>query len=64
MRKKIAKEVVILDDEISSRYEKIHGANGLCHNLVELFNAMTELRMMVEYGDYLIYTFTALKEIT
>ena len=50
-KKKIAKEVEILDDEMSSRYEKIHGNDGLCHNLVELFNAMAELRMMAEYGD-------------
>ena len=61
MKKKIAKEVEILDDEMSSRYEKIHGTNGLCHNLVELFNTMAELRMVVEYGDYLAYTRTALK---
>lgn len=33
-KKKMAKEVQIPDDEISSRYEKIHGNNGLCHNLI------------------------------
>ena len=60
-KKKIAKEVEILDDEMSSRYERIHGTMGLCHNLIELFNAMVELRMVVEYGDYLAYTWTALK---
>ena len=62
MRKKIAKEIEILDDEISSRYEKIHGVNGLYHNLVELFNAMAELRIIMEYGDYLVYICTTLKE--
>ena len=61
LKKKIAKEVEILDDEMSSRYEKIHGNDGLCHTLVELFNAMAELRMMAEYGDYLAYTCSALK---
>ena len=61
MKKNIAKEVEILDDEMSSRYEKIHGNDGLCHTLVELFNAMAELRMMAKYGDYLIYTCSALK---
>ena len=61
MKTKIAKQVEILDDEMSSRYEKLHGTNGLCHNLVELFNAMAELRMVVEYGDYLAYTQMALK---
>ena len=58
------KEVEILDDEMSSRYEIIHGNNGLCHNLIELFNAMAELRMMAEYGDYLAYTCSALKTET
>ena len=57
----MTKEVEILDDEMNSRYEKIHGSNGLCHNLIELFNAMAEIRMMVEYGDYLAHTCTALK---
>lgn len=33
LKKKIAKEVEILDDEMSSRYEKIHGNDGLCHTL-------------------------------
>ena len=61
MKKKIAKEVEILDDEMSSRYEKINSNDGLCHNLVELFNAMAELRMMAEYGDYLAYTCSTLK---
>lgn len=56
MRRKMTKEVEILDDEMNSRYEKIHGRNGLCHNLIELFNAMAEIRMMVEYGNYLAHT--------
>lgn len=64
LRKKMEQEVQILDDEMSSRYEKIHGNNGLCHTLVEQFNAMAELRMMAEYGDYLAYTCSALKANT
>ena len=60
-RKKIAKEVEILEDEMQSRYEKIHGEGGLCFALVEIFNVMAELRMKAEYGDYLAYTCTALK---
>ena len=55
------KATPFMDDEMSSRYEKIHGNAGLCHNLVELFNAMAELRMMAEYGDYLAYNCSALK---
>ncbi|KAM0796658.1 hypothetical protein BDR22DRAFT_892978 [Usnea florida] len=60
-KKKIQKEVEILDDEMASRYEKIHGHEGLCHTLVEQFNAMAEIRMMTEYGDYLAYTYSGLK---
>ena len=37
-RKNITKEVEILDDEIQSRYDKIHGSNGLCTALIEVFN--------------------------
>ena len=62
MKKRMVKEVEILDDEMQSRYDKIHGDQGLCGTLVELFNAMAELRMKAEYGDYLAYTCTALKE--
>ena len=57
----MVKEVEILDDEIQSRYDKIHGPNGLCTSLIEEFNAMAELRMMAEYRDYLAYACLALK---
>ena len=60
-RKKIEKKMKVLDDEMSSRYEKIHGHEGLCYTLVEQFNTMAESRMMAEYGDYLVYTCTTLK---
>ena len=61
VRRKMVEEVETLDDEIQSRFEKIHGADGLCYTLMELFNAMAELRMKVEYGDYLAYTCEALR---
>ena len=60
-RKKLAKEVQVLDEEMQSRWDKIHGTDGLCFALVEIFNAMAELRMKAEYGDYLAYTCSALK---
>ena len=60
-RKRFKKEGQILDDEIASRYEKVHGHEGLCHTIVEQFNAMAEMRMMAEYGDHLAYTCTTLK---
>lgn len=61
VRKTLAKEREILDDEMQSRYDRIHGEDGLCPALVENFNAMAELRMKAEYGDYLTYACTALK---
>ena len=60
-KKKMEKEIHILDDEMSSRYDKIHGDGGLCNALVELVNAMGEIRLKTEYGDYLAYTCSALK---
>ena len=57
----MAKEVEILDDELQCRYDKIHGDDGLCFALVEIFNVMAELRLKAEYGDYLAYTCIALK---
>lgn len=59
--KKMVKEVEILDDETQSRYDKIHGHGGLCNTLVELFNAMAEIRMKADYGDYLADPCSALK---
>ena len=54
-RKKSEKEVEILDDEMSSKCKKTHGHEGLCYTHVEQFNAMAELKMMAEYGDYWVF---------
>ena len=62
VRKQMTKEVDILDGEMQSRYDEIHGHDGLCHALVELFDAMVEIRMKAEYGDYLAYTCAALRK--
>ena len=61
IKKNMAKEVENLDHEIHSRYEKIHGPDGLCSTLIESFYAMVEPRMKAEYGDYLAYTCYVLK---
>ena len=60
-RKKLAKDLEIIDDEVQSRYEKVHSDQGLCFALVEVFNTMAELRLKAEYGDYLAYTCLPLK---
>ena len=54
-------EVEVLDNEMQSRYDKIHGSDGLCAIVMELFNAMAELRLKVEYSDYLAHTCSALR---
>lgn len=46
---------------MQSRYEKIHGEDGLCFALIGIFNVMAELRLKAEYGDYLAYTCASLK---
>ena len=58
---KLTQEVEILDNEMQSRYEKIHGDGGLCATVMELFNAMAEVRLKAEYGDYLAHTCSVLK---
>ena len=60
LRRKMEKEIDILDGEMQSRYDKIHGDDGLCCALVGLFYAMSEIRMKVEYGDYLAYACVSL----
>ena len=47
----MAKEIEILDGDIQSRDDKIHGEDGLCFALVEIFNVMAELHLKAEYGD-------------
>ena len=63
-RKKMNQEVEILDDMMQSRWDTIHGKEGLCSAVIELFHAMAEIRMKAEYGDYLAYTCAALRTET
>ena len=63
-KKKTMREIEHRDGEVQSRWEKIHGPDGLCSALVEVFNAMAEIRMKAEYGDYLAYTCSAWKDDT
>lgn len=54
-RKRTGDESGILDRELQSRWDKLHGEGGIVDALVETFNAMAEIRMKVQYGDYLNY---------
>ncbi len=60
-RKKMEKEMGILDGEMQSRWNRLHSEGGAVDVLVDTFNAMAELRMKVQYGDYLGYACKALK---
>ena len=51
-RKEMVKEVELLDDEMQSRYDKIHGEVGLFYTLVETSNATAKLRLEAEYNDH------------
>lgn len=60
-RKKMEKEMGILDGEMQSRWDRLHSEGGVVDVLVDSFNAMAELRMKAQYGDYLGYACEALK---
>jgi len=60
-RKKLEKEMGILNGEMQSRWDNVHGDGGIVELLVETFNSMAEIRMEVEYGDYLKEAYKALK---
>ena len=45
-----------------SRFEETHGEGGLCDTLINSTKAMLELRLKIEYGDYLAVNCATLKE--
>ena len=51
--KELEAEVQIIDNMVQSRHQLLHGQRGLCRMLVNEFNALSELRIRVEYSDYL-----------
>lgn len=55
------KKMGILNRDMQSRWDRLHGEGGTVDALVETFNAMAEIRMKVQYGDYLNYACEALE---
>ena len=49
-------------DMLASRWDSIHGEFGLASTLIESIRAMTEVRMRIEYGDYLAMKLAELKK--
>ncbi|KAL6717285.1 hypothetical protein ACLMJK_005200 [Lecanora helva] len=60
-RAKAAEEFEAIDGEIQSRYDLVHSDDGLIAKLVTSFNALAEVRLRIEYGDYLALAWRHLK---
>ena len=52
-RAALLEELKISDGMLQSRWSIVHGPNGLAATLVKSIQAMQEIRMVNEYGDYL-----------
>ena len=50
------------EDMLDSRFHEVHGPDGLCDTLMENAALMIEIRLKVEYGDYLAVSLAKLKE--
>ncbi|KAL8734971.1 MAG: hypothetical protein Q9181_002994 [Wetmoreana brouardii] len=46
-------QITIQDDFLHSYWERVYGPQGLCNALVEATHAFREIRLHIEYGDYL-----------
>ena len=61
-KREALKMLEIEDGMLQSRYEEVHGVDGLCAALMDSVHAMMEIRFRIEYGDYLAYRLSHLKE--
>ena len=57
----LVEDVRTSDDMIQSRFQEVHGEGGLVSVLVEQLDAITEIRMLCEYGDLMAVSVGALK---
>lgn len=55
IKKKMAKEVEILDNEMQSRHDKIHGNEGLCCASVDAYTEHM-LKMAAAYDNVIVTT--------
>ncbi len=46
-------DIKLNEETINSRWDEVHGQDGLCAVLTESIGAMMELRLYTDYGDYL-----------
>lgn len=59
---KLQADITIDSNMLRSRFDETHGPGGLCETLVHASNAMLELRLKIDYGDYLAVNCAILKE--
>lgn len=59
---KLQADIAIDSGMLRSRFDETHGPEGLCETIIHASNAMLELRLKIEYGDYLAINCAMLKE--
>lgn len=57
-------EVRVSSNFLSSRYDEVHGPKDLIVALLNSLEAMTELRLLLQYGDYFALSLEDLKSST
>lgn len=57
-------KVRVSSNFLSSRYDKVHGPKELIAALLNSLEAMTELRLLLQYGDYFALSLEDLKSST
>ena len=62
-RTELLKELQIDDGMLRSRWEIAHGPDGLVATLIKSIQAMQEVRMLTEYGDYLAVACAGLNKL-
>lgn len=61
-RQELQHTICIKRDMFSSRWDTVHGIEGLCATLCQSIYAITEMRLKIEYGDNLAESLKELKK--
>ena len=61
-RRKLTDSIRIDRDMFTSRWDTMHGYGDLCATLCQCMHAVMEMRMEIEYGDYLAESLKELKK--
>ncbi|KAI9823349.1 MAG: hypothetical protein M1819_001367, partial [Sarea resinae] len=63
-KEKLVQNIEVDKGELNSRFDKVHGSDGLVETLLLSTAAMIELRIFLEYGDYLAVSLESLRRPT